>query len=316
MRTICVRCSQPTEGVLCETCRARLRILLTARAGVRRAAEGSMHWPAVGIAVLVLILVMGGLLRQVGGVAEPPRAAPGVWRILGGAEFLRPVGLALDRLGNLYVVDAASYHIYKLAPDGTLLATFGSRGSAPGQFDRPTAIALDPIGNLYVADTANSRIEKLSATGVALATWGTRGNGGARWRHKEWQRGTGTGLVCKPPRISRYGIMDAGPWARGCEEKFPVGSGANGKLSTRFRCQDYYYPGSSIRQDRGCVGAMRGRARHRRLRNRLHAVVEKTGGPGNQKSTHTEEARALRAQSPSHARFSAERTARAGSSRG
>ena len=51
---------------------------------------------------------------------------------------------------TVYVVDGASYHIYKLAPDGTLLATFGSRGSAPGQFDRPTAIALDPIGNVGV----------------------------------------------------------------------------------------------------------------------------------------------------------------------
>src|SRR5205085_7379063 len=107
MSTTCIRCSQPTEspGALCVTCRAQLRVRLRMRAGVRRTAEAPMHWPAVGIAALVLALVMGGLLRQVGAPAESVRAAPGVWRIMGGAEFLSPVGLAADRFGHLYVVD-------------------------------------------------------------------------------------------------------------------------------------------------------------------------------------------------------------------
>ena len=61
--------------------------------------------------------------------SEPPAPTPGVWQILGGAGFVSPVGLAADREGNLYVADAASYHVYKLAADGSLLAT-GSDYSA------------------------------------------------------------------------------------------------------------------------------------------------------------------------------------------
>jgi hypothetical protein len=154
-----------------------LRVLLSARAGVRGGGGPPLHWLQGGVALLALLLVVAGLVRQAGVAGEPTVTGQGVWKVLGGAAFFSPVGLAADRFGNLYVVDAASFHIYKLAPDGTLLATFGTRGSAPGQFDRPTAIALDPIGNLYVADTANSRIEKLSSTGVPLGTWGTFGSG-------------------------------------------------------------------------------------------------------------------------------------------
>src|SRR5207247_157821 len=105
------------------------------------AAGPRLHWLQACVALLALVLVVGGLLRQAGAAGEPIVAGQGVWKVLGGAAFLSPIGLAADRFGNLYVVDAASFHIYKLAPDGTLLATFGTRGSAPGQFDRPTAMA-------------------------------------------------------------------------------------------------------------------------------------------------------------------------------
>jgi len=181
MGATCVRCSrpigEPASGALCDECRARLRILLAARAGVRRAGERSLLGALAVASVLTLALVLG-LLRQFGSVAaEPMRQQHGVWQILGGATFISPVGMAADRMGNLYVVDAANSRIDKLAPDGTLLATLGSRGNAPGQLDRPTAVALDPIGNVYVADTANSRIEKLSVTGVPLGTWGSFGSG-------------------------------------------------------------------------------------------------------------------------------------------
>src|SRR5260370_38744262 len=74
MGTTCIRCSQPTEGVLCGRCRARLRVLLSARAGVRGAAGPPLHWLQAGIALLALGLVGAGLLRQAGAAGGPAGA--------------------------------------------------------------------------------------------------------------------------------------------------------------------------------------------------------------------------------------------------
>src|ERR687885_2145488 len=170
MGSTCVRCSQavdpPSRGALCAACGARVRALLAARAGVRHARERPLVWPLGAVALIALATVMAILRQFSTGAMEDMLTQRGVWRVLGGAQFISPVGMAADHLGNLYVIDAANYRIDKLGADGTLLATFGNRGVAPGQFDRPTAVALDPIGNLYVADTGSSRIQKLSSTGV------------------------------------------------------------------------------------------------------------------------------------------------------
>ncbi|HEY0584030.1 MAG TPA: hypothetical protein VGE94_17740, partial [Chloroflexota bacterium] len=129
------------------------------------------------LAVGVVVVVLGGWsMRHLAGGNDAVAARAGRWQTFGSTAFVSPVGLAQDGAGNLYVVDAGSHHVYKLAADGSLLATFGSHGTAAGQFERPTAVALDAIGNLFVADTANSRIQKLSSTGVPLATWGSYGS--------------------------------------------------------------------------------------------------------------------------------------------
>ena len=179
----CVRCAEPlgsTAGrALCATCQARLRVLLSARAGVRPAVYRSPFWPVSIAALLTLSLVAAALVRQLASPApDAPTPQAGVWQVLGDTGFNSPVGLAADRLGHLYVVDAAACHIYKLAADGKLLATFGQRGTAPGEFDRPTAVAVDPVGILYVADTANNRIQIISPTGGGpLRTLGSFGTG-------------------------------------------------------------------------------------------------------------------------------------------
>ena len=88
----------------------------------------------------------------------------------------QPPGLAVDRLGNLYLADPERHRIQKFSPQGALLATFGERGAGPGQFESPQGLAADPSGNLVVADTGNQRIQKLSAAGAPLAQWGSWGD--------------------------------------------------------------------------------------------------------------------------------------------
>src|SRR5207253_2755422 len=141
------------------TCAARTRALLAARAGVRHAPEHPTT-RLLGTALLLSALLATGLVRLMSPPAQASIPQQGAWEVLGPAEYISPVGLTADSQGNLYLVDAAYHHVYKIAPDGTRLASFGVRGNGPGQFERPSAIALDDLGDIYVADTANSRIQK------------------------------------------------------------------------------------------------------------------------------------------------------------
>jgi ribosomal protein L7/L12/outer membrane protein assembly factor BamB/DNA-directed RNA polymerase subunit RPC12/RpoP len=60
--------------------------------------------------------------------------------------------IAVDGLGNIYLIGDDTSTIYKYAPDGQLLARFGSRGDEPGQFHAPETIAVDGQGRIYISD--------------------------------------------------------------------------------------------------------------------------------------------------------------------
>ena len=46
--------------------------------------------------------------------------------------------------------------------------SWGSRGSAAGQFDQPEAVAISPIGRVYVVDKVNNRVQVFDAVGNFL----------------------------------------------------------------------------------------------------------------------------------------------------
>jgi tripartite motif-containing protein 71 len=100
------------------------------------------------------------------------------WRAGPGNLFEGPVGIALDGKGDIYVADATADRVRKLSPLGKVLATWGKRGTGPGEFREPRHLALDGDGNIYVADAGNHRVQKLSPSGRSLAQWpvGTSGD--------------------------------------------------------------------------------------------------------------------------------------------
>jgi DNA-binding beta-propeller fold protein YncE len=100
------------------------------------------------------------------------------WTIGGEGRLARPSGLAYDSARDrLYVADAAAHRIIVFAADGRMLDSFGSNGSAPGEFNYPTHLALTRDGNLLVTDALNYRVQTLSRDGRPLAEFGHVGDG-------------------------------------------------------------------------------------------------------------------------------------------
>ena len=93
----------------------------------------------------------------------------------GNTQFNYPTGVAVDKLGNVYVSDKDNNRIQKFKSDGTYVTQWGSQGSGNSQFDNPEGIAVDTSGNVYVADPGNNRIQEFAldqapGTGSILVT--------------------------------------------------------------------------------------------------------------------------------------------------
>ena len=95
-----------------------------------------------------------------------------------------PMGLDLDRQGNLYAVDGNLKKVQVYDRDGKFLRTIGN----PGMFNRPAGIAVDADGQrVYVVDiggvsTSEHRVRVFDAqVGTHLFDIGTRGTGNGQF---------------------------------------------------------------------------------------------------------------------------------------
>ncbi|HWP45135.1 MAG TPA: NHL repeat-containing protein [Blastocatellia bacterium] len=88
------------------------------------------------------------------------------------ASFSDPFGVAIDRLGNVFVADGGdSNRIRRITPAGNVDTIAGSEegfedGPAPqSRFNTPSGLAIDKRGDIIVADTSNNRIRRIDARG-------------------------------------------------------------------------------------------------------------------------------------------------------
>lgn len=85
------------------------------------------------------------------------------------ASFRSPRALALDDVGNLFLVDYFTDQIRKITTDGQVSTISGFRSEAPlvngpvadATFNGPLGLVFDPKGNLLVADAGNNVIRKI-----------------------------------------------------------------------------------------------------------------------------------------------------------
>ena len=92
-----------------------------------------------------------------------------------GAQFDGPVGVAVDKDGNIFVADAYNDRIRKITTDGNVVTIAGA--GAPGfqdgdaasaLFDTPSGVAVDKDGNAFIADTGNGAIRKITPQGEVI----------------------------------------------------------------------------------------------------------------------------------------------------
>lgn len=104
----------------------------------------------------------GRLLLALGSRGQPARDAP----------FNFPTDACISQGGEIYVSDGyGNSRVHKFSNEGSLLLSWGTAGSAPGQFRVPHGITVDAQERVYVCDRENNRVQIFTADGSPITQW-------------------------------------------------------------------------------------------------------------------------------------------------
>lgn len=183
------------------------------KAGTKSKSGGVTPRTLALIMLGILLLVIAVLLYYVffvlpkmgGGVVEQGNQKVGriefLFAVYGpgtGKEpyFMRPMGVACDSQGNMYVTDSLQNRVCVFNKDGRYLFQFGGIGVAwptqgtlatwkPGLFNSPYGIDIDDRGDIYVVDCQNQQLQVFNGSGKFLRSFpkpwqkvGEHGGGG------------------------------------------------------------------------------------------------------------------------------------------
>jgi trimeric autotransporter adhesin len=93
-----------------------------------------------------------------------------------------PVGVAVDKSGNLYIADQGN-NVVRMVSTSGIISTFAGNGTqgysgnggpaTSAQLNGPQGVAVDSSGNVYIADTLNSVIREVTPNGIIQTIAGT-----------------------------------------------------------------------------------------------------------------------------------------------
>ncbi len=161
----------------------------------------------------------------------------------GGVAFSRPRDVGLLDNGQVLVADTDNDRIAVLdQATGACVRTFGTRGTAAGQFKSPRSVTTDGAGGLWVADALNYRVQHLTATGGSLGATPVNayGEGAAQFRSPHCVTrvpGTSQVAVCDTFnfRLSLYDGAGATPsYLRAVGGTKPADGGFNGAFAVAY----------------------------------------------------------------------------------
>jgi trimeric autotransporter adhesin len=148
--------------------------------------------------------ISGGTITTVAGSGTQGYAGDGAAAT--SAQLNTPVGVTVDKAGNLYITDVSASVIRKVAPNGiiTTVAGNGSQGysgdtgpATGAMLNGPQGVAVDASGNLYITDTLNGVIREVTASGTisTIAGNGIDGYAGDGGPATSAEFGSPTGIV-------------------------------------------------------------------------------------------------------------------------
>ncbi len=111
----------------------------------------------------------------------------------GNGDFNRPLGVAIDRKGNIYVADTGNNRVQKFDPSGNFLQEWGKFARRRGtQIENPVSIAYsdEGFGSIFVLNSPGCVVQQFDVEGNFLRQWPI---------HRK-----GEGAVCGP--VSRIRI--------------------------------------------------------------------------------------------------------------
>ena len=143
------------------------------------------------------VVASTGIISTIAGsgvACSNPTSACGDGKAATAAQLNYPLGVAVDRLGNIGIADTGDRRIRAIPTGKTTIFTYAGTGNpcnvqagcgdggpaSKGTLTSPTQLAVDTSENLYVADGPENRIRKIDshATISTVAGTGTQGFGG------------------------------------------------------------------------------------------------------------------------------------------
>ena len=153
-----------------------------------------------------------------------------------GQKFRGPSGIAVNKQGDIAVVDNLGHCVFVFNKEGNCLKQIGKEGVDPGQFKHPTGVLFLNDHEVLVIDTFNNRIQHINIqTGTVLKTFGKKGEGKGHFMvpysvHLDHANC----LIVTETRNNRVQVM-----SKEGEALFTIGDSGPEKLSTPYSCIPY-----------------------------------------------------------------------------
>ena len=153
-----------------------------------------------------------------------------------GQEFRGPSGIAVNKQGDIAVVDNLGHCVFVFNKEGNCLKQIGKEGVDPGQFKHPTGVLFLNDHEVLVADALNNRIQHINIqTGTVLKTFGKKDEGKGHFMSPfSVHLDHANRLVVTEIRNNRVQVM-----SKEGEALFTIGDSGPENLSTPYSCIPY-----------------------------------------------------------------------------